>query len=124
MGHRTEWQLVRLEWQMEWRCEAGTGPLCHGISSHRGPDAAGGRGQFAVGLARELVRRARGEMGYLRELLSRGRVLRLGWAQCVWPFDADNTRRNGEFQLQDGYRLSAADQSGSGEAGGHRGVRM
>src|SRR5438067_415751 len=124
MGHGAEWKLVFLEWKMERRREERTATLYRRLPPHRGPHARGGSGQPAMGLARELARRAGSEMEPVRELLSGRKLLRLGGAQCLRPADAARHRRDGEFSVQDADGVPAFGESRAGKASRDRRIRL
>src|SRR5437588_11501454 len=107
MGDRAKRKMVFLEWTMERRREGRSGAIGGGISSHRRRDARGDRRQSAMGLARELARSTGSKMEPVRELLSGGKLLRLGGAERLWPAHAARGRRHGKFPIQDGNRLPA-----------------
>src|SRR4029077_15180312 len=80
VGDGTERRLVRLEREMERWCKGGASAFCRSLPAHCRSYARRRRRQFAMGVARQLVRRAGSEMERVRELLSRQKLLRLGWA--------------------------------------------
>src|SRR5437588_11679477 len=94
MGHGAEWKLVFVEWKMERRREERCATLHRRLPPRRGPHARGGRGQPAMDLARELARRTGIGMEPVRELLSGGKLLRLGGVERLRPADAARHRRH------------------------------
>src|SRR5438132_6292396 len=124
MGDRTERGMVQLERKMEWRRERRTEALHHGLSAHCRSHARGGRGQFDLGLARELARRTGTKVERVRELFSGRELLRLGRTQRLRADHATYTRWDGKFRIQNARSLSASDKVGARKTGYHRRVRL
>ncbi|PYJ84625.1 MAG: hypothetical protein DME70_10940, partial [Verrucomicrobia bacterium] len=60
----------------------------------------------------------------VRELLSGGKLLRLGGAQRVWAAHAARCGRHGKFPIQDGNRLPALDENRTRQTDRDRRVRL
>src|SRR5438270_5544821 len=77
MGHGAERKVVQLEWPVERGRNRGPARIYRCLQAYRRRDAGARRGQFAMGLARQLAGRAGAKMECLRKLLS-------GENYCDW----------------------------------------
>src|SRR5436305_12113763 len=111
MGDRAERKLVRLEREMEWRRRRRAEALYRSLSPHHRSDARGRRRKPDLGLARQLVRRARAKMERVRKLFSRRELLRLGRAQCLWTDHAVDPRWHRKFCIQNARSLSTLNEA-------------